>query len=215
MASKSQKKNIIRQDIVDSAKVYAQHLANKTFLYVFDNEFFEVTFPIHSFRHLTGVESNLPVQEFYKNAKRNRLTTKQFYFTQRHPYSNAKKKLPCLKQLPILTTNMVCVLKNIETRTIVCTLGITNLEFTLGLIENKDRNGNKRNNYFVPMTLRTETTSVERSQEGSIVDFIFSKDTRHDKYDTILVKDENKEIPDCIKELLSEDLYKTKPVEKI
>lgn len=65
------------------------------------------------------------------------------------------------------------------------------------------------------MTLRTETTSVERSQEGSIVDFIFSKDTRHDKYDTILVKDENKEIPDCIKELLSEDLYKTKPVEKI
>ena len=111
MASKSQKKNTIRQDIIEAASIYGEHLAGHTFLYVYGDEYFEVTFPKNCFLHLTGVETYLSANEFYKKAKRDMLSTRQFYFTQRHPFANAKKKLPCLKQLPELTTSMVCILK--------------------------------------------------------------------------------------------------------
>ncbi len=100
MATKADKKNAIRQGIIDSAGIYSQSLAGKTFLYVYGEEFFEVSFPIDHFLHLTGVETKLSAKDFYKNAKKAKLTSSQFYFDARHPYANARKKLPCLKRLP-------------------------------------------------------------------------------------------------------------------
>ena len=145
MATKTDKKNAIRQAIVDAAIVYSQNLAGKTFLYVYGDEYFEVSFPIDHFLHLTGVETRLSAKDFYKNAKKSILTNNQFYFDARHIYVNAKKKLPCLKRLPELTNEMVCILKNMETMTITYKLSVTNLEFTLGLTENKDNTGSKIN----------------------------------------------------------------------
>ena len=52
-------------------------------------------------------------------------------------------------------------------------------------------------------------TSVEKSNDGEIVDFIFSKDASVAKYDTLLVEDKNKMIPDSTKHLISEKLYST------
>ena len=52
------------------------------------------------------------------------------------PYPTLKRiaqengELPCLKRLPELTNEMVCVLKNMETMTITYKLSVTNLEFT-------------------------------------------------------------------------------------
>ena len=40
MATKADKKNAIRQDIIDSAGIYSQNLAGKAFLYVYGEEFF-------------------------------------------------------------------------------------------------------------------------------------------------------------------------------
>ena len=79
--------------------MYSQNLAGKTYLYVYGNEYFEVSFPIDHFLHLTGVETRLSAKDFYKNAKKATLSNNQFYFNARHPYANAKKKLPCLKRL--------------------------------------------------------------------------------------------------------------------
>ena len=145
MATKTDKKNMIRQGIIDSAEIYSQNLAGKVFLYVYGEEYFEVSFPVDHFLHLTGVETRLSARDFYKNAKKTILTNNQFYFDARHIYANAKKKLPCLKRLPELTNEMVCILKNMETMTITYKLSVTNLEFTLGLTENKDNTGNKIN----------------------------------------------------------------------
>ena len=64
------------------------------------------------------METRLSAKDFYKNAKKSILTNNQFYFDARHVYANAKRKLPCLKRLPELTNEMVCVLKNMETMTI-------------------------------------------------------------------------------------------------
>ena len=207
MATKTDKKNMIRQGIIDSAEIYSLNLAGKVFLYGYGEEYFEVSFPVDHFLHLTGVETRLSARDFYKNAKKAILTNNQFYFDARHPYANAKKKLPCLKRLPELTNDMVCILKDMETLRIIYKLSVTNLEFTLGLTENTDNNGNKINDYFLPMTLRVKDSSVEKSSDGEVVDFIFAKDASISKYDTLLVEDKSKTIPDCIKHLISEKFY--------
>ena len=207
MATKTDKKNMIRQNIIDSAAIYSQNLAGKVFLYVYGNEFFEVSFPVDHFLHLTGVETRLSAKDFYKNAKRAILTNNQFYFDTRHPYANAKKKLPCLKRLPELTNDTVCILKDMRTLTIVYKLSVTNLEFTLGLTENTDDKGNKINDFFLTMSLRVEDSSVEKRNDGEVVDFIFSRDASVSRYETLLVKDESKNIPNCIKHLIKENFY--------
>ena len=207
MATKTDKKNMIRQNIIDSAAIYSQNLAGKVFLYVYGNEFFEVSFPVDHFLHLTGVETRLSAKDFYKNAKRAILTNNQFYFDTRHPYADAKKKLPCLKRLPELTNDTVCILKDMRTLTIVYKLSVTNLEFTLGLTENTDDKENKINDFFLPMSLRVEDSSVEKSNDGEVVDFIFSRDASVSRYETLLVKDESKNIPNCIKHLIKENFY--------
>ena len=210
MATKTEKKNAIRQGIIDSAAIYSQNLAGKAFLYAYGDEYFEVSFPVDHFLHLTGVETKLSAKDFYKNAKKGKLTNSQFYFDARHPYANAKKKLPCLKRLPELTNDMVCILKDMQTVTIIYKLSVTNLEFTLGLTENTDDKGKKKNDFFLPMSLRVEDSSVEKSNDGEIVDFIFSKDASMAKYDTLLVEDKHKSIPERIKQLISEDFYNIK-----
>ena len=207
MATKVDKKNAIRQGIIKAAIVYSQSLAGKMFLYVYGDEYFEVSFPVDHFLHLTGVETRLSAKDFYRNAKKAILTNNQFYFDARHVYANAKKKLPCLKRLPELTNEMVCVLKDMQTMTITYKLSVTNLEFTLGLTENIDRGGNKINDFFLPRSLRVKDSSVEKSNDGEIIDFIFSKDASVAKYDVLLVEDKDKKIPDCIKHLISNSFY--------
>ena len=69
MATKTDKKNAIRQGIVDAAIVYSQNLAGKTFLYVCGDEYFEVSFPIDHFLHLIGVETRLSVKDFIRMSK--------------------------------------------------------------------------------------------------------------------------------------------------
>ena len=166
MATKADKKNAIRQEIIDSATIYSQNLAGKAFLYVYGEEFFEVSFPIDHFLHLTGVETNLSAKDFYKNAKKGKLTNNQFYFNARHPYANAKKKLPCLKRLPELTNDMVCILKDMQTLTIIYKLSVTNLEFTLGLTENIDNHGNKINDFFLPAVFHRQFCQSHGGREG-------------------------------------------------
>ena len=62
--------------------VYFQNLAGKTFLYVCGDEYFEVSFPIDHFLHLTGVETRLSAKDFYNNAKKSILTKISSILTQ-------------------------------------------------------------------------------------------------------------------------------------
>ena len=57
------------------------------------------------------------------------------------------------------------------------------------------------------MSLRVKDSSVEKSGDGEIVDFIFSKDASVARYDTLLVEDKSKTIPSCIKHLINDDFY--------
>lgn len=207
MATKEEKKNKIRQEIIESSMTYCNNLAGKNFLYVYGEEYFEVSFPIDHFLHLTGVETRLSAKDFYKNAKKGKLTNNQFYFSDRHPYANARKKLPCLRRISKLTNELVCVLKDMHTKSITYKISVTNLEFTLGLTENIDKQGQKINELFLPMSLRVEDSSVEKSAGGEVVDFIFEKDASLAKYTNLLVADRNKMIPEKIRYLIDDKLY--------
>lgn len=79
----------------------------------------------------------------------------------------------------------------------------------MGLTENTDDKGKKINDFFLPMSLRVEDSSVAKSNDGEIVDFIFSKDASVAKYDTLLVEDKHKSIPESIKHLVNEKFYNT------
>lgn len=210
MATKIDKKNKIRQEIIDSAVTYSKHLAGKNFLYVYGKEYFEVSFPTDHFLHLTGVETGLSAKDFYKNAKKGKLASNQFYFTDRHPYANARRKLPCLRRISDLTNEVVCILKDMRTKSVTYKISVTNLEFTLGLVENVDKQGKKVNNLFLPMSLRIEDSSVEKSTDGEIVDFIFEKDASYTKYTNLLVSDNNKAIPENIRYLIESKFYEDK-----
>ena len=41
------------------------------------------------------------------------------------------------------------------------------------LTQNIDNNGNKINDLFLPMSLRVKDSSVERSNDGDVIDFIY------------------------------------------
>lgn len=211
MGTKKSNKLAIRTQIIQASHVYQNKLAGKVFLYVIGDTFFEVVFQTKCFLHLTGVGSTLSAQDFYEKAKKSILTTDQIYFDQRHPYYSAKKKLPCLLLLPALTNSLVCVTKDMQTMTLTYKIGVTNLDFTIGLMENSDHAGNKINGWFLPRTLRVKDKSIEKSKSAEFVDFILAKDASMDQYDTITFSEPGKKLPSTIKELLSLKLSLTQP----
>ena len=141
MKSKSKKKEAIRTEIIKAAKIYSKELANRSFLYAYGNKCIEVVFPTYKFLHLTGVETNLSPDDFYKKAKSGQLTCNQFKFSKRHPYQIAKRKLSCLYRLNELTNKMVFILKNLKTNTYTYKLSVYDLVFTIGLEDFANRRG--------------------------------------------------------------------------
>lgn len=206
MATKKEKKNKIRTAILDAAEIYSAELAGKTFLYVYGNKFFELWFSTERYSHLTGVNSRLSAEDFYKKSLDRKLTCAQFYFDKEHRYDNAKKKLNKLKELPLLTTEMVCIVEDLKTVTFTYKIGVTDLDFTLALSENTDLDGNIINDWWIPRSLRVKDKAIESSRDGEIVDFIFWKKAEETKYTNIAFIDNNKDIPSSIKELLSNEI---------
>ena len=194
----------IRKSITAAADIYSKQLAGKVFLYVVGEEYFEVSFQTRCFMHLTGVVSYLNAESFYNKAKTSKLTTKQFGFNASHNYVTAKKKLSCLSNLPNLTCQLVCVVKSMTTLSLVYKVGLTNLDFTIGLTEDLDSAGTKISNYLLPRTLRVKDDAVSNSADAEFVDFILSKDATSDKYETICYADPDKTIPDSLKHLISD-----------
>lgn len=206
MLQKADKNELIRKQIISASKVYRDNLAGKVFLYVYGESFFEVVFPTNCFRHLTGVNSTISAQEFYDKAKSSKLSTGQILYDSNHTYKNAKKKLSCLLTLPSLTNSEVAVVKDMYTVSLTYKLGVTNLNFTIGLSEDLDANGCKKSNWYLPRTLRVKDKAFERSSEAEFIDFIFCKDASHSEYSQVSFADKSKLPPSSIKSLLSSKL---------
>lgn len=205
MLTKQQKKIQIRQDIISAAQGY-ELLAGKVYLYVFGDQYFEVLFPLDRFLHLTGVDTYLSASNFFKYARQGHLTINQFYF-QSHCFDEAKKKLPCVKRLSELTNNLVCVVCNLHTASITYTLGLTNLEFTLGLTEHTRPNGELIDCKYIPRSMRVKDKSIENSANSEFVDFIFQRDATEKTYTKVLYKDTAKVIPEAVRDLIEPEIF--------
>ena len=206
MADLTAEKLDLRKQIISAAQIYKRYLAGKVFLYVYGEESFEVAYLTECFKHLTGVESALRGNSFYNNAKNATLTTEQIGLSQRHPLRTARKKLVCLHQLPQLTPDVVCVVKDMHTVSITYKLGISNLEFTIGLTENTDSAGNRINNWLIPRTLRINDKAIESSADAQFIDMIFSKNAPDALYSAVCYADQYVPIPNKILSLLDDAL---------
>lgn len=209
MPDMEKQKKDLRKQIISSAIIYKNHLAGKVFLYVYGNNFFEVAYRTSCFKHLTGVASCLPAEEFYNKAKEAELATTQFGFNSQQPYRTAKKKITCLHSLPLLTTDHVCVVKDLSTLTITYKMGITNLEFTVGLTDNLDFSGNKINDWLIPRTLRINDKAFEQSTDVETVDFIFSKGAAEKSYRELCYASKGAELPREFLPMLDGNLART------
>lgn len=204
MMKKEDKKTLLRNNIISASQIYRDNLAGKVFLYVIGDEYFEVSFQTDRFMHLTGVNSSLSAQNFYERAKDSVLTNQQFFFDANHKFDSAKKKVKALQNLPDLTNSLVCALKDMSTLTLTYKIGLTNIDFTIGLTENTDYEGNKINDWFLPRTLRVGDKAIENSAQSEFVDFIFFKDASIAKYTEVAFIDKNKTIPSSIESMLSQ-----------
>lgn len=203
----------LRKQIIAAAEIYCDNLAGKKFLYCCGEKYFEVIFKNDCFMHLTGVDSQLRANQFYTLSKNSELSENQFGFNSAHPYTLVKSKLSCLKNLPKITTDLVCVVEDLTTLTMSYKLGLTNLRFTVGLVELYE---NSR--CFAPQTLRVKDKSVENSRSAEFVDFIFSKNASHTLYSEVTYSEKDKRPPEGIKHMLSpeiaEALYKREILSK-
>ena len=199
----------LRRQIISAARIYKRYLAGKTFLYVYGDKYFEVAFLKSRFKHLTGVLSCLNGETFYEEACLAHLSDGQFWFSKEHPLKAAKKKAVVLQGIQAITNSPVCVLIDFQTNTVVYKLGITDLNFTIGLVENTDKNtGEKINDWMLPMTLRVKDKSIEKSKNAETIDFIFSKDARNDTvYTTVCYAEKGVAMPETIRHLIAPEIY--------
>ena len=209
MADINVEKVELRRQIISAANTYKNELSGRVFLYIYGNQYFEVAYTTECFKHLTGVESELRGNSFYDNAKNATLATTQIGFSSRHPLKTAKKKVLCLQQLPRLTNDLVCVVKDMHTVTITYKLGLTNLEFTVGLTEHITSNDNKVSNWLIPRTLRIKDKAIETARDADFIDFIFSKRVTETKYDTIRYATPDVSLPDVVVPMLEETILST------
>ncbi len=198
----------IAADISAAAKLYKQNLIGKTFLYIFDGQYIEVMFKTKDFKHLTGVDTNLPAQEFYKLALKNQLQAKQIYFSSRHPYSLAQRKLAHLSDISGLAMGESFILKDISTQTETYKFGTTDLKFTVCFNKETDETGADKGSCFIAKSLRDEDC-FSRSKDVHIISHIFMKQNDEKKYKCELYHEKNTSIcdfPENIRELLSPEL---------
>lgn len=188
----SNSKKRIRDGIIQAARIYQEKLVGKKFMYVFGDEYFEVCFRKKAFKHLTGVLSRLSPKTFFENALKGILDEGQISFGTGISYDTVRKKIRNIPSIPNLTTNIICVVKGMNTPTLTYKLAMTDLSITIGLEESSNKGE------YVPRTFRVKDHAIDISREGEVVDFIFVKQSDRKKYSHLTYKDNKIKIPSTV-----------------
>ena len=204
-------KKQIRNDIISSAIIFKNNLANKYVLYVFDdNTYIEVYYRKSSFSHLTGIKTELNAFDFYNKCVNKQLSTQQFTFEKDyHPYDLAKKKTSRLNEITKFVKNDLIVLREFKTDSFVYKFGLTDTDLTLCFSQNFDKNtGKVIDEYYIPASFRVGDDSITKSNDALFVKYIFSKNTKGGMYYNLCFGDSSRiyDLPDLLKNKL--DLVK-------
>ncbi|MBR2484050.1 MAG: hypothetical protein IKB53_04825 [Oscillospiraceae bacterium] len=179
--SKQAKIRIVNQ-IISAASDYKMNLVGKTFLYWFEGRYIEVVYRARDFSHLTGVETSLSANDFYKEAVRGTLRDTQIWFSKRHPHSLCVRKMSHLLQFVKITNSPLLILESITTDTAIYKFGLTELECTVCLDHDLDDLGIPKSNMLIAKSLRDED-SFGRGQDAFEVNMIFCKANDAKLYD--------------------------------
>lgn len=190
----------------------------KTFMYIFDGRYIEVMYQRERFLHLTGVVSDLYTRDFFNKAVNRKLDYRQCKFGADHPYDLSEKKMRYLHLLPQLTTTDITILEEFTTESAVYKFAFMNYTFTLGLLENLDKEGKKINNVYLPQSFRVEDDSNLRSKNEFGVQFILYKSNIEKVYTNVSYSDGSSliNLPEYIKKNIAPsllDTYKIKDTE--
>ena len=204
------------QKIEHASFLYAKQLVGKTFMYVFDKRFIEVIYKKDNFLHFTGVDSKLSAGQFFKLAKQGKLGASQFYFSPRHYFENAKKKVNNLSTLPALATGESLMVEDVTTQTSKYKFGNTDLKLSV-LFEKSQLGNNSNRDIYFGKSFRVDDC-FNKSQNQYVITYIFSKPNDKKQYDTLLYKDKSAildDLPNQAIALLSDEIKVLLSVENL
>ncbi|HAP02951.1 MAG TPA: hypothetical protein DCQ87_02825 [Lachnospiraceae bacterium] len=205
MNSKRQNLEYTARIICKAAGPYKSNLIGRKFLYIFDNRYIEVIYKTNNFKHLTGVESELSAKDFFKLAKRGKLSYKNIYFSSTHPFQLSMKKLKHLNDIVKLSTSESFMLEEIKTNTKTYKFGTTDLNFTLCFNQLTDA---YENSVYHVESLR-DGDCFSKSRTVYNVNAILYKKNDSKTYDHCAFLDKNfkfDDIPNSVRKLCTDDL---------
>lgn len=181
------KVDLVRENIIANVQNYKNILVGRYYLYIFENQCFEMYFGIDNFLHLTGVGTNLSPNQFYELAKKGKLQSKQMFFNSRFPLSTALKKTENLGMLENFVKEGYFVIKNLKTSTVTYPYAITNIDQSvlIGLkTEEKDE-------IYIPKSFRVKGNIFDKTSDDNLFEIhhILSKTDKNSLYDTVLYKE--------------------------
>jgi hypothetical protein len=201
------RKNIV-EAIKTAAALYNQHLVGKRFLYVFDGRYIEVIYKKSNFRHLTGVDTPLSADAFFRAALKRQLQAAQISFSVAHPYDLCKRKIKHIQNIATLAGAESIMLEEITTTTQVYRFGTTDLRFTLCFDRETDETGAVKGDCFVAYSLR-DGDCFSKSKNIFPVTHIFSRPNDQKQYSTLLYCDPVSlpaELPEAVQAMLCPEL---------
>ena len=174
----------VRQNIVSNARIYKEVLAGRYYLYIFENQCFEMYYGTDNYMHLTGAESNLSPNQFYKLANSGKLQANQISFSKRFPLRTAIQKSSNLNKLPSFITEGYFVIKEVNTNTAHYPYAITNLDCSILIGLKAEENAE----IYIPRSLRVHGKIFEKAQDDNVFEIqaILSKTDIKGLYNNIL-----------------------------
>lgn len=183
------KVKLVRDSIILNAQVYRK-LVGKYYLYIFENNYFEMYFGTANYMHLTGVGSKVSPKQFYELAKDCKLQENQIFFSNRFPLKTALQKNISLSSLPNFISEGYFVVKDLVTDTAKYPYAITNIEQSvlIGLKTEED------DEIYIPKSFRVKGKAFDKADDDKLfeINYILSKMDKESLYDTILYHDDTK-----------------------
>jgi hypothetical protein len=200
--TRQDKIDIVKDNIIKNVQIYSSQLAGHYYLYVFENQCFEMYYGTDNFLHLTGVGTKLSPAQFYSLAKNGQLQSNQLFFNKRFPLPTAMKKSDNLKDLDKFIVEGYFVIKDLVTDTCVYPYAITNIDQSvlLGLKEEND------DDIYVPKSFRVKGNIFNKTTDENLfeIQYILSKTDIQAKYDTVLYAE--KTDYDCLNDSIKEKI---------
>lgn len=178
----------VRANIFAAVQAYKDYLVGKYYLYIFENNYFEMYYGTENFMHLTGVASNLSPNQFYELAKNKTLQNSQIYFNDRYPLRTALKKTKNLANLKNFVNSGYFVVRDLETESEIYPYTITDIDRSV-LIALKEEE--IEHEIYIPKSFRVKGNIFGKADNDKMheINFILSKNDDAGLYNTILYQE--------------------------